>query len=244
MRMPMKKDELGFMLLFSETLVAFIVCMIMLSRLDWKLDEQRKLLTATPEVTETPTFTPTPSPTMTPTPTPTPIPSPSPTPMPTPTPSPKPVDGTGHAYKPFTYYTSYNLVGSAQWKLQKVARTDERTGIRVVTDPEGNERYCVALGTYWAGAHPQHIGRCVDAVMVNGAVLRCVLGDVKKQQDTKKQQNKYGAGNNDVLEFIVDAKYLPQSAKICGNTSKVAPEFEGEVKELIVYDMWIDGFGK
>lgn len=70
------------------------------------------------------------------------------------------------------------------------------------------------------------------------------MGDVKKQEHTKKQQNKYGAGNNDVLEFIVDAKFLPQAAKICGNTSKAAPELEGEVKELIVYDMWIDGFGK
>ena len=184
--------------------------------------------------------------TMTPTPTPTITPSPSPSPTPSPTPSPIPcvvkeVD-KGHPFKPFTGYWAYNLKGSAQHRLQKVARTDERTGIRVVTDPYGVERYCVALGTFWAGGHPEHIGRCVDAVMVNGYVLKCVLADVKKQEDTKGGRNRYGLDNNDILEFIVSEKHLPKG--VYGDISKVAEEFEGDVKELIVYDMWIEGFGK
>ena len=75
-------------------------------------------------------------------------------------------------------------------------------------------------------------------------MLPCVLADVKKQQDTKNGQNRYGAGNNDILEFIVDAKVLPQAAKVCGNCSKISAEFEGEVKNMVVYDEWIEGFGK
>lgn len=197
------------------------------------------IVTATPTIP--PTETPTPLPTCTPTPTVTP--TPTPTPEPTPTPSPKAVTTKGHSYKPFTFYTSYNVKGSAQWKLQQICTTAEN-GVRIVVDKNGEARYCVALGTYWAGAHPEHIGRCLDVYMQNGALLKCVLGDVKKQEHTKNGQNKYGAGNNDVLEFIVDRKKLPAAALECGNCAKIGPEFEGEVDRMVVYDEWIEGFGK
>ena len=185
-----------------------------------------------------PTSTPSPTVTMTPTPTIT----PTPTPVPTPTPSPMAVD-SGHTFKPYTGYWAYNAKGTAQHKLQKVAET-AANGIRVVMDPEGNYRYCVALGTAWAGGHPEHIGRCLDVYMVNGAVLRCVLADVKRQEDTKNNANRYGKTNNDILEFIVDEKVLSQAVKACGNVSKAGSEFEGDVAQIIVFDMWIEGFGK
>lgn len=191
----------------------------------------------TPTVTPFPTFTPTPSPS--------PSPTPSPTPTVTPTPTPvcvvKQVD-SGHPFKPYTGFWAYNLKGSAQHRLQKAAYTDERTGIRVVVDRYGDERYCIALGTFWAGGHPEHIGRCVDAVMVNGAVLKCVLADVKKQEDTKGGKNRYGKENNDILEFIVDERFLPKG--VYGDISDVSEEFKGDVQELIVFDEWIEGFGK
>jgi len=199
------------------------------------------IVTATPTENPTPVPTFTPTPTVTPTPSPTP--TPTPTPEPTPTPSPKAVSTKGHTFKPFTFYTSYDLKGSAQWKLQQICTTADN-GIRVAVDKEGQPRYCVALGIYWAGGQPEHIGRCIDVYMVNGAVLHCVLADVKQQEHTKNGQNKYGAGNNDVLEFIVDAKKLPAAAKEYCNCSKIGPEFEGEVKEIVVFDEWIDGFGK
>ena len=246
----MKKDnEIGFLLLFAEIFLAFAVCIVLLYRLDWKMDEQRKMLSTTEAVTEEPTemLTETPIPTFTPIPTPSPTPTPTPTPEPTPTPSPKPVE-SGHTFKPYTGYWAYDVNNSAQWRLQKVARTDERTGIRVVADPEGNERYCVALGTFWAGAHPEHIGRCVDVYMVNGTLLRCVLADVKQEKDTKGGKNRYGSVNNDILEFIVDEKYLPKNVNIAlggnGDVSGVGDEFRGDVKNMVVYDMWIEGFGK
>ena len=191
----------------------------------------------TPTIIPTPTFTPTPSPT------PSPMPSPTPTFTPTPTPLPSVVKEVekGHPFKPMTGFWAYNAKGTAQNRLQKVARSDERTGIRIVTDLYGDDRYCVALGTYWAGGHPEHIGRCLDVVMVNGAVLKCVLADVKRQEHTKGQRNRYGLDNNDILEFIVDERYLPSG--VYGDMSAAGPEFEGDVSHMIIYDFWIEGFG-
>ena len=148
-----------------------------------------------------------------------------------------------HTFKPYTRHFVYDVKGTAQCKLQSVAYTDERTGIRVVNDPLGEPRYCVALGTYWCGGHPQHIGRCVDVYMSNGSVLKCVLADVKRTEDTINAGNRYGAVNHDVLEFIVDGKALPDAVKYYGNVSKAGKEFEGDAAYMIVYDMWIEGFG-
>jgi hypothetical protein len=172
----------------------------------------------------------------------------TPTPTPTPIPSVRKEVEQGHRRKPYTRHFVYDVKGTAQCKLQSVAYTDEATGIRVVNDPLGNPRYCVALGTYWCGGHPEHIGRCVDVYMVNGAFLRCVLADVKRTEDTKNRANRYGEINNDVLEFIVDGAKLPASVDLNkggnGDVSRAGAEFEGDAEYMIVYDLWIDGFGK
>lgn len=189
-----------------------------------------------PEPTVIPTESPTPSPTMTPSPTFTPTPSPSPSPTPTPVPEGKAVE-KGHAFKPYTGYWAYNLKGSAQHSLQKVCYSAEN-GIRVAVDSFGVERYCVALGTFWAGGHPQDIGRCLDVYMINGSILHCVLADVKRQEDAKG--NKYGRINNDLLEFIVDEKLLNKAVKECGNVSKAGAEFEGDAWQIVVLDYWIE----
>ena len=151
--------------------------------------------------------------------------------------------GKGHTFKPYTRYTAYDLKSSQQYKLQKVAWTEKRTGIRIVTDPNGVDRYCVALGTAWAGGQPKHIGRCLDVYMENGAVLHCVLADVKRQEDTVDGANLYGKTNNDVLEFIVDGQKISQAVKTTGNVSNAGPEFVGGVERIEVFDLWIEGFG-
>lgn len=189
-------------------------------------------------LTETCTNTPTPEPTATPT--------PEPTATPTPTPAlsrTQPDKKKNHDFKPYTRYTAYNLKSSQQYKLQKAAWTETRTGIRTVTDPNGVDRYCVALGTAWAGGQPKHIGRCLDVYMKNGAVLHCVLADVKRQEDTVDGANLYGKTNNDVLEFIVDDQKISQAVKTTGNVSKAGPEFVGSVDRIEVFDLWIEGFG-
>lgn len=209
-----------------------------------------------PEVTAAITNTPTPRPTerasltktctLAPTPTATPeqTKEPTSTPEPTTTPEPTPKQaGKGHTFKPYTRYTAYNLKSSQQYKLQKAAWTEKRTGIRIVTDPNGVDRYCVALGTAWAGGQPKHIGRCIDVYMENGAVLHCVLADVKRQEDTVDGANLYGKTNNDVLEFIVDGQKISQAVKTTGNVSNAGPEFVGGVERIEVFDLWIEGFG-
>ena len=209
-----------------------------------------------PELTAAITNTPTPRPTerasltktctLAPTPTATPEPTKEPTSTPEPTTTPEPTPkqaGKGHTFKPYTRYTAYNLKSSQQYKLQKAAWTEKRTGIRIVTDPNGVDRYCVALGTAWAGGQPKHIGRCLDVYMENGAVLHCVLADVKRQEDTVDGANLYGKTNNDVLEFIVDGQKISQAVKTTGNVSNAGPEFVGGVERIEVFDLWIEGFG-
>ena len=236
-----KNNGFGFVIL--EMLVVAIIVLVCLGLMYGSKQEPKstQLPTQTTIPTQIPTI-PTHCPTSTPSPTPTPTQSPSPTP--TPVPSVRKDVEQGHKFKPYTRHYVYGTKGTAQGRLQAVAYTDESTGIRLVDDPFGNPRYCVALGTYWCGGHPEHIGRCVDVHMANGSVLKCVLADVKRQEDTKNRANRYGEINNDVLEFIVDGKALPDAVKYYGNVSKAGKEFEGDAAYMIVYDMWIEGFGK
>lgn len=190
--------------------------------------------------TEMPTATATltPTPTLTNTPTPTSTPSPTPTTIPTPT----PVQARGNAFKPYTDWNNYNVKGSQQYKLQKVAMTDE-DGIRIVQDPNGEWRYCVALGTAWAGGHPEHIGRCVDILMESGVVLKCVLADVKKTEHTQDKKNRYGL-NGELIEFIISEYSVCQKVRTTGNVSYAKEEFAGRAAGVWALDLWIDGFGK
>ena len=79
--------------------------------------------------------------------------------------------------------------------------------------------------------------------MANGAVLHCVLADVKRQEDTVDGANLYGKTNNDILEFIVDGQKISQAVKTTGNVSNAGPEFVGGVERIEVFDLWIEGFG-
>lgn len=230
----------GFVLIACEILMVFLCLAFCFKQRVNAPAEVTKAPTCTPTPTSTPTAT------QTATPTPTPTNTPSPTSTPAPVPQGKPVEA-GHKFKPYTGYWAYNVRTSQQYKLQKIARTAEN-GIRVVTDPYGVDRYCVALGTFWAGGQPKDIGRCLDVYMVNGSVLHCVLSDVKRVEDTKKRQNRYGETNNDILEFIVEEKKLPKEVNLKtggnGNVSKVGPEFEGDAWQIVVLDYWIGGFGE
>ena len=228
---------------FVLEILLVIIAVLLVLRFFGTVNRDEPKSTQLPTQTTIPTQIPT-TPTHCPTSTPTPSPSPTPTITPTPIPSERKDVGANHTFKPYTRHFVYDVKGTAQCKLQSVAYTDERTGIRVVDDPLGEPRYCVALGTYWCGGHPQHIGRCVDVYMKNGSVLKCVLADVKRTEDTINAGNRYGAINYDVLEFIVDGGALPDAVKYYCNVSKAGKEFEGDAAYMIVYDMWIEGFGE
>ena len=209
--------------------------------------------TATPAPTATHTPAPTDTPTQAPTATNTPTSAPTATntPKPTATPLKRPENAAagvysvepGHAFKPYTAYTWYTLAGSPHMALQQIAKTDKH-GLRVVTDADGVERYCVAMGAAWAGGHYEHIGRCIDIVMANGHTLHCVLADTKKDKHTEHGEGLYGAGNHDLIEFIVDMTALVPAAARMGDCSFCGEEFVGDAVEVRVFDKYIAGFGK
>lgn len=256
----------------KKIIIEFVAVLVIFSIAVYSYSCKGKDIPTKEAVTEepivTPTFTPTPTltdiPTQELTSTPTPTLEPTPTDIPTLTPTaavtlaPSKAPETygynpgkpgvyeceyngKHVFKPYTDTKAYTAKASQQYKLQQICTTNAY-GIRVVTDPYGVERMCVALGTAWAGGTPADIGRCVDIYMVNGQVLYCVLGDVKRVSDSFNCR--YGRGNNDLIEFIVETSKLPEQARICGNCSHCGDDFVGEAMYMQVHDYFIEGFGK
>lgn len=224
--------------------------------------------TSTPTATPlpTPTNTPTVAPTHTPTPTEMPltpteshterVSTPKPTNTPTHTVTPVIRQNTayptgyphtakvesGHTWKPYARHTAITNQASMQYKLRKKATTADN-GLRVVTDSNGVERYCIALAPQWAGGTAQDIGRCIDLYMVNGSVLHCVLADVKKPEHTKGGEGYYG-GHGEVTEWIAEQSKLPEKVRKTGDVSYIGAEWQGDVKKIVVLDYYITGFGR
>ena len=224
-------------------------------------DEEPYYLTTPTEVVKgemwtTPTYVPnTPTPSETPqkateAPSPTEVVN-SPTPTVTPTNTPVPVaqgvvgekycEVNGmHGWKPLAWYTACDDRSATQWRLQQIAKTGEN-GVRVVLDPNGEWRFCVALPVYWAGGTHYDIGRCIDIYMANGAVLKCVLGDTKRVRKSVNGEGKYGIGHNEVIEVQCDLSKIPPYALQRGDASYISPEWEGDVYKIVVLDMFIGG---
>ena len=224
-------------------------------------DEEPYYLTTPTEVVKgemwtTPTYVPnTPTPAVThtqaPTATLTPTPTNSPTPTPKPTESPRSaservigeryceVNGT-HGWKPLAWYTAVNDRSAPQWRLQQIAKTAEN-GVRVVQDPNGEWRYCVALPVYWAGGTHYDIGGCMDIYMANGAVLKCVLGDTKRVKKSVNGEGKYGIGHNEVIEVQCDLSKMNPIVPQMGDASYIGEEWVGDVYKIVVLDMFIEG---
>lgn len=218
-------------------------------------EEPYYLTTATPTITDEPN-TPMPSVTHTqpPTATFTPMPTNTPTSTPTPTESPKTasygevgtkyceVNGT-HGWKPLAWYTACNDRSAPQWRLQQIAKTDEN-GVRVVLDPNGEWRYCVALPVYWGGDSSRDIGKCIDIHMANGATLKCVLGDTKRIEKSVNGEGKYGIGHNEIIEIQCDLSRMNPIVPQMGDGSYIGEEWVGDVESITVLDMYIEGFRK
>lgn len=189
-------------------------------------------------VTVTVTATPTPTLPVSPilyTSTPSPSPEPTPTPTCTPTPIPQELVRKDPSYKPYTDYRCYNLKGSREYQLQQMAKTDIY-GLRVVKDSNGEERWCVALGKAWAGGKEHKFaGTCIDILMENGTVLKCVYGDVKKTEHTIKGEGRYGR-KGELIEFIIDSNAVPQMVKTMGDASYCGDIFMGYPVEVRLRD--------
>lgn len=128
-----------------------------------------------------------------------------------------------------------------QWRLQQIAKTAEN-GVRIVQDPNGEWRYCVALPVYWAGGTHRDIGRCFDIYMDNGAVLKCVLGDTKRKWKSLNGEGKWGS-KGELIEVQCDVSKLPVTARLRGDASYISDDWTGEARKIVVLDMFIEGFG-
>ena len=148
-------------------------------------------------------------------------------------------DPNAHTWKPYARYWKITKKNSAEYRLQQIAHAASN-GLRVVTDPNGVERYCIALEPMWAGGQDVDIGRCIDIKMANGAVLHCVLADCKRTENSYNQEGWYGS-RGELIEFIADETKLPDG--IHGDISNVSKEFAGGIISVTVLDMYIDGFG-
>ena len=152
------------------------------------------------------------------------------------------VNGT-HGWKPLAWYTACTDRSAPQWRLQQIAKTDEN-GVRVVLDPNGEWRFCVALPVYWAGGTSKDIGKCVDIKMANGATLKCVLGDTKRVWKSVNGEGKYGVGHNEVIEIQCDLSRMNPIVPRMGDGSYIGEEWVGDVESITVLDMYIEGFRK
>lgn len=147
----------------------------------------------------------------------------------------------GHEWKPYARHTAIKNKSSVQYKLLQLERTSEN-GLRVVTDPYGIDRYCIALAPQWAGGTGKDIGRCIDVYMKNGAVLHCVLADVKKPEHTQGKEGFYGS-RGEVTEWIAEQDRLPEIVRKSGDVSRIGKDWEGDTEKIVVLEYFITGFG-
>ena len=126
----------------------------------------------------------------------------------------------------FKSYMSYKCItnrSSKQYKFQQECYTGNY-GIRMK-----DGRYCIAVGSYYT----TKIGKKIDLVMENGAIIKCILADCKANAhtDSTNRQNPNGS----IAEFIVDMNSLNRTAKRMGDVSYCSEKFKGEIKKIRVY---------
>lgn len=124
--------------------------------------------------------------------------------------------------KSFEYYTALRAYRQAD--LQEIAFTDSE-GFRKV-----NGRYCIAVGTGVSSS----VGTYVDIVLVNGTTINCIIGDIKADKDTMRN-NIVTAHNRCASEFIVSHD-LRSDLRRDGNVSKRVSEWDSPVDYFIVYE--------
>ena len=133
-----------------------------------------------------------------------------------------PITSGFKSYMPYTAITSQS---SNQYKLQQMAYTGNY-GIRMM-----DGCYCVAIGT---GVNAD-IGTYYDLILENGTIISCIVGDVKADKHTDKD-NMVTVANGCLTEFIVNSSALDRNAKRMGDISYCCDEWNSRVKKIRVYD--------
>lgn len=126
-------------------------------------------------------------------------------------------------YNVFKSYMSYRAItstGSAQYKLQKKAYTNDDTGVRMV-----DGRYCVAVGPKVA----TKIGTKIDLIYKSGKIVPAIVADQKGGTI-----DGYRHRDGSAVEFVVDNSALPRRARRAGDMSALK-EFKGRIVKIKVY---------
>lgn len=113
------------------------------------------------------------------------------------------------SFKTYMNYKAITNKNSKQYKLQKLAYTDE-DGIRRV---DGD--ICVAVGSAYADS----IGDRLEITLESGNTFTAVVGDFKADCDTDPENMYYPVceGMGDVVEFITDVSKLDRYVRLMGS---------------------------
>lgn len=125
-------------------------------------------------------------------------------------------------FKSYMDYTTITSKNSKQYKLQQECSTDSN-GLRTF-----NGYYTVAVGT----AFGVGVGDYIDVTLDTGAVLHCIVGDMKQNAHVGANRMQV-SGNGNVVEFIVETGKLDIDVKRSGDISNISG-FEGDVVTVTV----------
>ena len=132
-------------------------------------------------------------------------------------------------YNKIKSYMDYRAITdetSNQYKLQSSSHTyTNKQGLRM-----SNDRYCIALGSYYT----TQIGQYVDVELENGKIIRAVLADCKADTDTDTN-NQIHNTDGSVLEFVVDTDILDSNVQYHGDISFIN-DWDSKVVNIKVYD--------
>ena len=140
------------------------------------------------------------------------------------------INVSGDRRKSYMGYTAITKKSSPQYRLQHSEGTYTGDyGCRM-----NNDRYIVAAGS----AVAKKMGTYFDAILDNGTVIPCILGDQKANQHTDAS-NLIG-GDGSTIEFIIDSGALLGSVRQSGNLNSACSEWNSRVVEIRVYDIIAD----
>lgn len=133
---------------------------------------------------------------------------------------------SNNSFKSYMDCSAITDINSAQYQF-KYEYLSSASGIMVVD----GDCYVIALGSYYTTT----IGTRVDLVMCNGAVVRCVVGDIKDDKHTNST-NQQHLVDNSVVEFIVCTDNLSDKVRKMGDISYADERLRGEIKAIRVYE--------
>lgn len=131
-------------------------------------------------------------------------------------------DVTSYNRKSYMSYKKITDRSSKQYNIQTKSYTDEN-GLRVY-----NDRYCVAVGTYFTSK----VGTYIDVELDDGTILPCVVGDIKSDVDT--DANNIQGNDSSIVEFIVDTAYISSEVSTSGDISDV-DELSSSITGIYLY---------